>query len=30
MHPILAGWGRLSAYLTAWGLVGTLIAVTCG
>jgi sensor histidine kinase YesM len=27
MHPILADWGRLGAYLAAWGLVGTLIAV---
>src|SRR5574341_1150110 len=27
MHPILADWGRLVAYLAAWGLVGSLIAV---
>src|SRR3990170_132517 len=27
MHPILSDWGRFGAYLTAWGLVGTLIAV---
>lgn len=27
MHPLLADWGRLGAYLAAWGLVGTLIAV---
>jgi hypothetical protein len=26
MHPILAEWRRLGAYLGAWGLVGTLIA----
>jgi sensor histidine kinase YesM len=27
MHPILADWGRLGAYLVAWGLIGSLIAV---
>ena len=27
MHPILSDWGRFGAYLTAWGLLGTLIAV---
>ena len=27
MHPILADWSRLGAYLAAWGLVGALIAV---
>jgi hypothetical protein len=27
MHPILADWGRLAAYLGAWGLVGLLVAV---
>jgi sensor histidine kinase YesM len=27
MHPILADWGRLAAYLAAWGLVGSLMAV---
>src|SRR5512139_1282845 len=26
MHPLLAEWRRLGAYLGAWGLVGTLIA----
>ncbi len=26
MHPILAEWRRLAAYLGAWGLVGTLVA----
>ncbi len=26
MHPILAEWRRLGAYLGAWGLVGVLIA----
>ena len=26
MHPILAEWGRLGAYLGAWALVGTLVA----
>jgi two-component system, LytTR family, sensor histidine kinase AlgZ len=27
MHPILSDWGRFGAYLAAWGLIGTLIAV---
>jgi sensor histidine kinase YesM len=27
MHPILLDWGRLGAYLAAWGLVGALVAV---
>jgi two-component system sensor histidine kinase AlgZ len=27
MHPILADRGRLGAYLSAWGLLGSLIAV---
>jgi sensor histidine kinase YesM len=27
MHPILADWGRLGAYLGAWGLIGALVAV---
>ena len=27
MHPILADWRRLGAYLAGWTLVGTLIAV---
>ncbi len=26
MHPILADWRRLGAYLAAWGLVGVLVA----
>jgi two-component system sensor histidine kinase AlgZ len=26
MHPILAEWRRLGAYLAAWGLVGALLA----
>ena len=26
MHPILAEWRRLGAYLAAWGLVGALVA----
>jgi hypothetical protein len=26
MHPILAEWGRLGAYLAAWALIGTLVA----
>ncbi len=26
MHPILAEWGRLGAYLGAWALVGALVA----
>src|SRR5512141_565049 len=26
MHPILAEWRRLGAYLGAWALIGTLIA----
>lgn len=27
MHPILQDWGRLGAYLSAWGLVGALVAI---
>ncbi len=27
MHPILTDWGRFVAYLAAWGLIGSLIAV---
>ena len=26
MHPILAEWRRLAAYLAAWGIVGVLVA----
>ena len=27
MHPILAEWRRLWAYLSAWALLGVLLAV---